>query len=283
MNGNVGYRKSIIVLALLAVLCWPVVSGGAAFGAEAVADKIDVETYVNMSRLRETVGLGAETLAAIGCSESQATIALDGLLTWYGSNKTAIAANRQANAQAVKALRAALRKISLGPKNQSLIAGVPALKAAVAATLKQRSDLVKAAIEAVEAKLPAAQKSVWATARKNMALRSKYRYATSLTAAQAKALHVANRAYARRLASAKGSSARASVTQKFKTAEADILNESQKTAIAAARTNASAKLADAVKASKTVMPMPAALVEAMAADAINPATLQIDGANATEK
>ena len=275
--------KSNIVLILLAVLCCGIVSSSEALRAEAAADKIDVATYTGMSRLRKAVHLRNETLAAMGCGESDATKVLEALLGWYGSNKTAVEANRQASIQAGKALRLALRKIGMGPKNETLIASVPALKAALATATKQRNDLVKAAIAATEAQLSASQKGVWETARKNMALPSKYRYASSLTAAQAKALHVARRTYARRLAAAKGAAAKAAVTQQFNTAEGRILAGGQKTAMSAAQTNTATKMAGAIKASQTVTPMPAELVAALAADLVDPAMLKAAADKAAEK
>jgi hypothetical protein len=266
MNGNGNFFKSIIALMLLAGLCCGIVANSDAVAAEPTADKIDVATYTGMGRLRNAIHLDNATLAAMGCSESETTTVLQGLLSWYGSNKAAIAANRAAKIQAKKALRLALRKISIGPKNETLIATVPTLKAALATATKQQNDLMKAAITATESKLTTAQKGVWATVRKNIALPSKYRYAGSLTAVQIKALHVANRSYARRLASAKGATAKAAVTQQFKTAEGKVLAAAQATAMTAAKTNTSAKIAGVIKATETVMPMPAELKKELELD-----------------
>jgi hypothetical protein len=257
MNGNRKYWKSNIVLMLLTGFCLGIASSSDALAVEPAADKIDVATYTGMCRLRKAIHLRNETLAAMGCSESDATGALEALLNWYGSNKTAIEANRQANIQSAKALRLALRKVGMGPRDEALLAKIPAMKTAMTVAIKQRDDLVKAAIAATEAQLSAAQKGVWATVRKNIALPSKYRYAASLTAAQIKALHVANRARARRMAAARGTAAKASVTQQFNAEEGKALAASQKTAMTAAQTNASEKTAGVIKATETVMPMPA--------------------------
>jgi hypothetical protein len=271
MNGKKKNFKSETVLVLLSV----VLSGwfglaGEALGAEAAADKIDVATYTGMCRLRKDLDLDNETLAAMGCSESEATAALNALLGWYGSNKAEIAAGRLAKIQATRALGLALRKIGMGPRDEGLIAKIPTLKAAVAAAAKQRSDFLAAATEAVAAKLSAAQKGVWMTARGNAALPGKYRYVASLTADQVKALHRANRSFARRLASARGLTAKAAVTQKFKAAEDKVLASDQKTAMTTARTNASEKIAGAIRASKTVMPMPAELVKELSHEDVDP-------------
>ncbi len=261
--------KTILVLLSVMLSCW-FVFGGPVLGAEVVADKIDVATYTGMSRLRKAIDLDNETLAAMGCSESEATAALNVLLGWYVSNKAEIAANRQASIQATKALRLALRKIGMGPRDEGLIAKIPSLKAAVAASVKQRNDLSEAAIKAVAAKLSTSQKSVWMTARNNAGLPSKYRYVASLTADQAKALHRANRTYARRLASARGTTAKAAASQQFQTEESKVLASGQKTAMTTARTNASEKIAGAIKASKIVMPMPAELMKESEIDPEDP-------------
>ena len=283
MNRNVNCRKANAVLMLLAALCCGLGGGGDAPGAEAAADTIDVATYVGMCRLRKAIHLGNETLAAMGCSESDATGAMAALLVWRQANKTNIEANRKANIQAARELRVALRRIGMGPSNTTLLAKLPSMKAALAAAARQRNDLMKAAIAATEAQLSASQRSVWATVRKNIALPRKYRYAASLTAGQIKALHVANRTHARKKAAARDATAKTAVTQQFKNTEGNALSANQKTAMAAAQTNAAEKLAGVIKAANAVMPIPAALAETRPADLLDPMLIRAAADKAAEQ
>jgi len=244
-----------------AVLCWGITVTPGTYAEDGSGGEIDVAAYTGMRRLRKAVDLSNETLAAMGCSESNAVEVLEALLGWHQTNSTAIEANRKAKIKAAKDLRLALRKVGMGPRDETLLGKIPSLKAALAAAVKQRSDLLKTAVGAAESKLSAAGKGVWATVRRNAALPSKYRYAPSLTEAQIKALHLANRTCARRLAAAKDSAGRTAAASQLAAAEDSTLSAVQKTAITAARTNITQNMPAAVKATETVMPIPAALKE----------------------
>ena len=185
---------------------------------------IDAETYCRVRALRQRLGVQNQSLAAMGCSESQATTVLQTLIEWYQANVAALETARGNKRAAAKALRLALRRVSKGPRDEELLQSIPGLRATfVQAALQEKSLLANAAV-AIEAKLTASQKPLWQTIRAVAPAPEKYRYATGVTAEQNRALRVAVRLRARRLAAADSAEQQAQAVAEFQAVESDTLS-----------------------------------------------------------
>jgi len=225
-------------------------------GQDTESEKIEAVTYCRIRDLREEICLRNEDLAAMGCTEANANAVFETLLGWYEAKKASLEAARETQRDAEKALRSALRRIGMGPRDENLIATVPALKAAVAQARAQRKTIVESAIAAVEAKLTSAQKGVWTIARANASLPSAYRYTPGMTPGQVKTLHRASRTRSRKLAVARTKAQRSDATSVFNAVETDTLTGAQKTAIAAAKANMRQNMPGVLKAFAEVLPLP---------------------------
>ncbi len=230
----------------LAVLLWCIFAlpGGPAMAQEATddsaaepAETLDTAARTRIDALRSRLRLGNSDLAALGCTRVNAKEALGALLTWYRTNGAALATAEKAEATAKAALDAALQKVRIGPRNETLLARLPTLKSAYANALRQRYDLVKTIVPALEAKLSASQKSLWRAARRNGGLPARYRYVPEITAAQAKALRVAQRTRVRLLAAAKTGAEMKAAEAGMTAAEQRTLSASQRETIATTKAN----------------------------------------------
>ncbi len=241
---------------------------GAGLGADSVAQEatggetaaaqeggLDRATRDRIRGLRRQLGLANEDLAALGCSQVDAKEVLGALRTWYETNEAALASARAAEATAKAALRDALRKVRIGPRDQALLTRLPALKTAYGSALRQRYDLVKTAVPAVEAKLTASQKSLWRAVRKSSGLPRKYRYVPDITTAQSQTLRVAHRTRVRLLAAAKTGAEMKAAEAAFAGTEQRTLSAGQREAIATAKANVRLLLAGVEAASKETFPV----------------------------
>jgi hypothetical protein len=219
-------------------------------------EKVDANTYSAIRKIRKEIGLSNRTMAAMGCDHAAAKEVFKTLLLWYRVKEPYLHIAKRAKRRASEDLRKALQKIGMGPRDDKLVKSVPTLKAAIARTAKDYDDILKTGISAIEAKLSPAQKAVWATARANSGLPSRYRYVVNMTGAQAKALHVDRRTQARRLASAKTSAGRAAVTSEYKTRQSNVLLAAQKAAMAQAAENIRKNMSAVLKAEPKVLPIP---------------------------
>jgi len=251
---------------LLAMVC----CCGPAAAAETGGDgneTVDAATYCAIRAIRGKLQLRNETIAAMGCNESVAKGVFEALLAWYETKKTALATARKAKVKATRDLRLALQKIGMGKADDTLRKSIGTLKGALATATRQYADIIKTAITAVEAKLSTAHKTLWATARANAGVHGKYRHAPNLTAAQAKALHLARRTYSRKLAVAETADTRSSAATEYHTTEGNTLSADQKTAMAQAAANMRQNMPGVLKAQAEVLPLP---------DELKPPEPQID-------
>lgn len=144
-----------------------------------------------VERLREGLCLTNRDLAAIGCDEASAEHVLTAVRSWYESNKATLTASRQAEAQMRIALRQAMRRISVGPQDDVLLASLPRLQADLAEAAATRLNSEESVIPTVNRLLTLVQQEVWLTARQNSAVPLRYRYVRGLTSEQAEQLRAA--------------------------------------------------------------------------------------------
>ncbi len=221
----------------------------------------DAEAYQGIQTLRQQLCLDDQDLAAIGCSEAEATVVLTTLRTWYETNHANLRRIKAARSAATNALQDAKRRIAIGPRDEALIARVPALTAAAVEPIKQRLALIKAAGQQIEATLTTERRGVWRVARANRGLRRRYRYIPSLTTIQRRTLMVASRTRVRKLAVAT-SDAAPSIEAAYRDTEKNCLAASQRLAAGAAKTRQRTCAAGVRKAVEGVLTTPAELIEA---------------------
>ena len=253
MNGSNAQVRTLLAMSL--VMAWCCETAVIAKTKSGDAEEVDGATYSAMGAIRREIQLSNRTIAAMGCDEAGAREILETLLLWCRVKEPYLDIAKKAKRRARRDLRLALQKIGMGPRDEKLIKSVPTLKAAVAGAAKDYDDIIKTAITAVEAKLPPAQKRLWATTKSNAKLHGRYRYAANMTAAQAKALHMARRAYARRLAAAKTPAAKAAVTSEFKAKESNVFSAAQKAAMAQAAENIRKNMSAVSNAEREVLPI----------------------------
>jgi len=254
MNRNKGTPRILLAMSLaMAWCCGPAVTAEPKGGD---TEKVSAATYCGVRTIRSKIQLRNEAIAAMGCGKAVAGEVLEAILVWYEVKEPYLSIAKKAKIKAARDLRTGLQKIGMGKADDKLLKSVPALKAALARAIKDYDDIIKTAITAVEAKLSPAQKALWATARANANLHSRYRYVPNMTAAQAKALHVARRARARRMAAAKKPAARAAVAAEYKAWESNILTAAQKIAMAQAAENIRKNMQAVSKAESEVLPLP---------------------------
>jgi len=254
MNGSNAQVRTLLAMSL--VMAWCCETAVIAKTKSGDTEKVDANTHSAIRTIRREIGLSSRTIAAMGCDQADAREALKTLLLWYRVKEPYFDMAKKAKRRARRDLQRALRKIGMGPRDEKLIKSVPTLKAAVARTAKDYDDIIKTAITAVEAKLSPAQKGLWATTKSNAKLHGRYRYAANMTAAQAKALHMARRTYARRLAAAKTPAAKAAATSEFKAKESNVFSAAQKAAMAQAAENIRKNMSAVSKAEREVFPLP---------------------------
>jgi hypothetical protein len=158
----------------------------------ASASAVDPVTYARVRQLREKLALTNQDLAAAGCSQTQATQVLSALLSWYTANASSWDQLEQNQRSAQQQVQAAVRQINVGPKDDTLLAQLPALQQAAASAAQQMDQLILSASPTASALLSSSGQSVWATAQANAALGvpDQYRFATGLTADQVAAMKV---------------------------------------------------------------------------------------------
>ena len=251
-------RVVLFGISLAAVALWHG-QGPVATAQETPAQRqtLDAETYGQVQELRQHLGLEDAALAAVGCDREWAETVLSRLLTWCETNETTWTARRAAAAAARKALRAALRRLSVGSGGAELRSRLPQLRAAVATAKQQEEDLLAGLRQQIETGLTDSQKAVWVTIRANPASAGEYVYAPNITAAQLKALRAAHTRHARQHITADTGAARSAAATALARAERSILTDTQRTALAIARTNIRRHLPAVLAASQAILPRPA--------------------------
>jgi len=81
--------------------------------------------WCRIRTLRQEIGLTSHNLAAMACTQGQAEAALSSLVSWYNTNREALATRRAGLARARWELSDALQTIHIGPRDEALIARVP--------------------------------------------------------------------------------------------------------------------------------------------------------------
>jgi len=149
-------------------------------------------TQLKVQELRQRLSLQDETLAAMGCSQDQATQILSALVNWTSQNASNASTAEQAVAAAQANLAEAQRRINVGPRYEQVLASLPTLQQSCNAAKAQVDQLYTSAAEVVSGQLNAAQQQIWATVKANTSLGvpQAYRYNSNLTANDAAGMQV---------------------------------------------------------------------------------------------
>lgn len=217
-----------------------------AAAAQQQQETLDAATYTAVQSLRDDLALTDRDLAAMGLDEQAASTLLLALLQWHEQNTWQIQNAEQAQQAARRELAAAMRKINIGPRNESLIMSVPSLRNAVTSADDQYALLIESAGQAVSNLLNSEQAAIWSTARNNRDHPIRYRYAPNLSSEQAGALVDVMR-LARRS------------DRSFAQAEQSKLTSTQTNAMLAATARIEQHMAGVVAARDAVLPAPVEL------------------------
>ena len=162
----------LILTAVVAMSIFTNETAGPVLGQQiepAVLDENDVDVYQQVDRLRKQLCLTNGDLAAIGCSRQTAEQALGTLIAWCTLQRSALEQVQAGQRDARRTLRAALRRIHIGPRDEALMASVPRLKEQLAQADQQHQQKVQSAIVVVGAVLSNEQNAMWQTIRGNAA------------------------------------------------------------------------------------------------------------------
>lgn len=161
--------------------------GASAPSQDVAAEQIDGAEYSQLMQLREAVGLMPRDMAAMACTEKQVEEILTQILAWHKTNREAIDAAELGVIRAKSDLRDVYEKMSVGPRDEGVIATVPMAERALATAESQNEAVYASAVSAVETKLGADQARLWQTVRENMSrkLPDSLRYVDSVTDQQA--------------------------------------------------------------------------------------------------
>ena len=173
------------------IVCSCVLAGaGVSIADEAVTAAPELSSpldraVVDRTRLlRVQVGVDDEALAAMGVSAAQAKAVVVACGTWYGANQAACATLQTDVVATRRAQREAVRRVRVGPRDETLIAQLPVLKQHVEAAEAAQIRFVREGLGgAVDTQLTADQKTLRQRLLTNADLPMPYR-AMSLTAAQ---------------------------------------------------------------------------------------------------
>ena len=110
--------------------------------------RAEAQTWGQIEGLRAELALMDRDLAAMACTEVQATQVLSALKSWHASNAAALAERDAALAAACRALHQAQQKIHVGPRDEALIARLPALESDASAARAARRQVLDSAASA---------------------------------------------------------------------------------------------------------------------------------------
>lgn len=216
-------------------------------GVEGALPALAPYDHGQVERLREGLCLANRDLAAIGCDEANAEHVLTAVRSWYESNKATLTANRQAEAQIRMALRQAMRRISIGPRDDVLLTSLPKLQTDLANATATRQNSEESVIPTVNSLLTLAQQEVWLTARQNSAAPLRYRYVRGLSSEQAEQLRSAIRPA--------GDESTSIIA-----AEPEVLSMDQRNEISAAESKIHLYSDGTTKAQQSILPVPDELI-----------------------
>ena len=204
--------------------------------------------------LRQRLCLTNQDLAAMGCSKDAASALLNDLVSWYQSNKDALAQTQKSINTTSRDLQSAQLQMNVGSDDPQLPAKLLQLQKAHVLAWMDQVKLVQQCKEQIAAKLSDSQKAAWIAAQGNGSLPVQYRYIPGLKPDQRKALANASEAAARAAALGKGGSSGQSLT----TVEGQILTDAQKSARDSAQAALAQNLAAVAQADKAVLETTAA-------------------------
>ena len=116
--------------------------------------------WCRVRTLRQEIGLTNHDLATMACTQGQAEATLSSLVSWYNTNREALATRRAGLARARWELSDALQTIHIGPRDEALIARVPSLKSAVASARTNLDSLLDSAAAAACSGLSSGQRAI---------------------------------------------------------------------------------------------------------------------------
>ncbi len=169
-------------------------TSGTAQPKQSLHDKLNEALhYRRVLQLREKLSLRNVDIAAMGCTQHQATQMLTGLSTWITANSVKLEQQEQLRIEAMNALAVALTQVNIGPRDESVLNQLPRLQQNVASAIQQRDQTLESAAAIVTTSLSPTQQQIWAAAKANAALGApeQFRYAQGLTIEQAEALKLA--------------------------------------------------------------------------------------------
>jgi hypothetical protein len=193
------FNAILIVSIVITVLCYierlgslPAKAATAGGSGSTTAITLDSTDYARMFQLRNALCLTDVDLAAMGCSQSQASNILSSLASWYQSNVGAWNTIVQQTQSANQQTQQALSSIN-GAGNTQIWQQMYAAQDQRDSAADSLSQLMQGAASVVAPLLTAQQQSVWTTAQTNVAegVPPQFRFAPSITPGQAYALFVA--------------------------------------------------------------------------------------------
>ena len=158
---------------------------------ETPANAVDPLTYSRVVQLRETLALTSQDLAAMGCTEEQAVAVLTSLKTWCEQNAAQWETAEQSHLSANRNLAEAVRRINVGPRDETILASVPTLKQSESSARQQMEEFFAGGGAVVQASFSSAQQQVWNIAKANRTAPAALRYVAGLTEQQKSAFVIA--------------------------------------------------------------------------------------------
>jgi len=215
---------------------------------------MDAATARTVTGLRSELWLTNEVMAAMGCSQAQAEGVFGALRQWVAANGGPLARHAVSEAQARAALASAMRRFNTSKRTDAARSAVSQARASLNSAVAARKQLVKdSLLPAIEARLDEAQKTTFEAARTNVGLPGSLRYAPDVTAGQAAQIRRAGHRRAMRRASAKTSTARATIAESYDTAVREALSFTQRSAVVAAERQIAASLPVVLAAEKRAL------------------------------
>ena len=139
-------------------------------------DESDVETWQQVDQLRRQLCLTNVDLAAMGCSQQSAEQVLGTLIAWCTMQRGELERIQAQQRDARRALSAVLRRITIGPRDEALIASAGQLKDQLAQADQQHEQKVQSAVDVVGTVLSDQQSALWQTIRRNTEARLPARF-----------------------------------------------------------------------------------------------------------
>ncbi len=222
---------------------------------EEYADLDPIEAS-RIAGLRNDLGLDDDALVGLNLTADQAEDVLALVREEALDEHETIHARKVAIAEKEGALRAARRKIRIGPRDETLIASIPTLKADIATAEAQYETLLAGVRTRMNSLLSETQQSTWAALRANTGMRMPDRL-LSLSDEERRELKRARRHYRRRLAQASDATERAAAKSTYESDRDDVLDATDDQVLAAYHTSAGDASERVVFAVDTVLPVEA--------------------------